>query len=306
MRKFNSKILLFLSPILLISILMEFSLRSIPNDYSYKKEYLDTYSNEIETLILGSSHSYRGINPIYFTNNCFNASYVSQSLNYDYEILRKYDNNFSNLKTVVLSISYFSLFTKMEQGLEAWRVKNYVIYYGINISNSITDFTEIMSNRFGANLQRLVSYYLYSEGNMHCSKFGWGIPNKFENTRNLEGTGKTAAQRHTVKDYKYLKENILTLNSIIEFCKKHNVKLILYTPPAYITYRQNLNKEQLRITLNLTYEIANSNENCSYLNLLEDTSFISTDFLDADHLNEDGAKKLSNLLNAYINDKKGS
>ena len=283
---------------------MEFSLRSIPNDYLYKKEYLDAHSNEIETLVLGSSHSYRGIDPVYFTNNCFNASYVSQSLNYDYEILRKYDNNFSNLKTVVLSISYFSLFTKMEQGPEAWRVKNYVIYYGMNTSNSIADFTEIMSNRFGANLQRLVSYYLNGERNIPCSKFGWGTPNKFENSRNLEETGKTAAQRHTVKDYQYLKENIFTLNSIIEFCNRHNVKLILYTPPAYVTYRQNLNKEQLRNTLKLANEIANSNENCYYLNLLEDKSFISTDFLNADHLNEVGAKKLSLLLDKYIQDNK--
>ena len=68
-------------------ISFELLLRNIPNDYSFKKNYLNTKSNSIEVLFLGSSHIYYGINPEYISRNSFNGSHISQSLNFDLEIL---------------------------------------------------------------------------------------------------------------------------------------------------------------------------------------------------------------------------
>ena len=73
MRKFSIKTLLFVVPILLLAVIIEIFLRLIPNDYLHKKKYLDAHSCDIETLILGSSHSFYGIDPNYFSNNTFNA-----------------------------------------------------------------------------------------------------------------------------------------------------------------------------------------------------------------------------------------
>jgi len=89
MSKFIIRTLLFSLPVLALFIVMEILLRQIPNDYLLKKKYLDNHSKEIETLILGSSHSFYGINPLYFSNNTFNASHISQSLDYDFAILKK-------------------------------------------------------------------------------------------------------------------------------------------------------------------------------------------------------------------------
>ena len=300
MSKFNSRILFFLIPILLISILMEFSLRSIPNDYLYKKEYLEANSSATETLILGNSHSYKGIDPIYFKNNCFNASYVSQSLKYDYEILRKYESRFSNLKTVVLSISYFTMFDKMKTGIESWRAKNYMIYYDMNTSYDISDYSEILNSKLSTNLNRLNNYFIKHNSQITCNSLGWGMDNKNQNSINLEEDGKTAALRHSVNDFRYLEENISILKSFIEDCRKQNIEIILYTPPAYDTYIQNLNKKQLLTTLKTVNEIADYYENCTYLNLLEDESFLASDFENADHLNGRGAKKLSILFKSKI------
>ena len=89
MNKFITKLIIFCLPILLGTLVLEVLLRNIPNDYSQKKEYLDENSSEIETLILGSSHSFYGLNPKYFSSKTFNASHISQSLNYDYKIINK-------------------------------------------------------------------------------------------------------------------------------------------------------------------------------------------------------------------------
>lgn len=281
--------------------MIEILLRQIPNDYSYKREYLDNHSNGIETLILGSSHSYRGVNPVYFSTSCFNAAYVSQTLDYDLEILKKYQNNLAKLKTVILPISYFSFFQQLKTATESWRVKNYIIYYGMNTADLLTDYSEILSNRLDVNLSRLSSYYIEGNSNISCSKYGWGSFQLLK-AKNLEETGKTAALRHTAKNYRYLSENISILKSIIELCNRHNVKVILFTPPAFEAYRKNLNKEQLRAMLQAVNKIVADYKNCYYLNLLDNASFTADDFFNADHLNKRGAEKLSVILNSYIED----
>ncbi|MBK8506869.1 MAG: hypothetical protein IPL46_34655 [Saprospiraceae bacterium] len=171
---------MFIFPIVLTAIGMEVTLRHLPNDYKYKREYLDIYSDEIQTLILGSSHSFYGMDPAYFSSNTFNAANISQSLDFDFEILSKYQNRLEKLETVVLSISYSTLFGKLETDSESWRIKNYLMYYGIGTPLSITDFSEIFSNRLSVNLRRLASYYIMGNSGITCSKLGWGTNYKSE------------------------------------------------------------------------------------------------------------------------------
>ena len=66
----------------LISI--ECLLRSIPNDYSYKRNYLDLNSDKIEVLFLGNSHASYDINPAYIRFKSFNNSFGCQTIDYDY------------------------------------------------------------------------------------------------------------------------------------------------------------------------------------------------------------------------------
>ena len=306
MRTFITKTTFFILPILVIVLSMEILLRNIPNGYLYKKEYLDKHSTEIETLILGSSYSFYGLNPDYFTNTTFNASYVSQTLNYDYEILKKYQNSLDNLKTIILPISYFTLYAKLEEGVESWRVKNYVIYYGID-KKSFYDNFEVTSNQ-QINLKRLYSYYILGHKDLTYSNLGWGTTYKSENAKNLVETGKTTAKRHTrdniysEKNTTIFNENKLHLKQIIKICRERNVKLLLFTPPAFETYRHNINIEQYNTTIETVTKIASQCDNCIYVNLFDDTSFVAKDFYDADHLSEIGAEKLSKLIDEKINE----
>ncbi|MDO4782501.1 MAG: hypothetical protein Q4A09_04695 [Capnocytophaga felis] len=298
MKQFLTKFLIFSIPILFITIFMEFLLRNIPNDYLLKKQYLDKNSYEIETLILGSSHSFYGLNPEYFDSNTFNASHISQSLNYDYEILKKYQQKFKKLKTIVLPVSYFTLFAKLEEGSEPWRIKNYGIYYDMNLKKSLANYSEVFSSRLNLNARRIVSYYVLNNPSVSCTKLGWGTSFNSKDAEDLIESGKIAAERHTmpeINSYKYQKifnDNILILKSIIQWSKANNIKVLFLTFPAFETYRQNLSQEQLKITY----------ENCFYENLLSDTNFLPIDFYDADHLSEIGAKKLSILINEKLNE----
>jgi hypothetical protein len=194
MKKNIKYVLLFLLPIIIIGVSLEILLRNIPNNYQYKKEFLDKYSDSIRVLFLGSSGAFYGIDPAYCSPKSYNASQVSQSLDYDLETLKKYRNNWSNLKCIAIPINYISLFDKLESGIEAWRVKNYCIYYGMHRSGKLKNYTEVFSSKLDVNLKRLYSYYIEKKPNITCTYLGWGFKNQSRYKQDLEQTGKTTAE----------------------------------------------------------------------------------------------------------------
>ncbi len=201
MKRFIVNIIYFVSPILLVAIVMEFLLRHIPNDYLYKKTYLDNHSEEIETLILGNSHTFYGIDPVYFSTECFNVSNVSQTLTYDLEIIKKFQDRLIDLKTIVLPVSYFSLYDKLEANKESWRIKNYVIYCGIDAPGSLRYHSEVLSNKLYVILRRLYTYYMKGVSAVSCTEKGCGKIHDSAGSRDLNVQGKNTALRHTAGDY---------------------------------------------------------------------------------------------------------
>lgn len=300
MNKFIKNTFIFITPIIVFLVIMEILTRKIPNDYSYKKNYLDKYSNEIEVLSLGSSHAFYSINPNFIHSNCFNAAHIAQSLDYDVEILKKYEKQSVRLKYIIVPIDYFSLYNRLETGVESWRIKNYIIYYGFNKSYTFKDNFEILNGKLIDNIKRVVKFYWYYKSEVSCNKWGWGTEYNSKNKKDLKTTGKAAAKRHAKKDKSFFNENLEAINEIITIAKSKKAKVIFYTSPAYKTYTSQLNKNQLQKTLITITNIANSNANVRYYNFLNDKSFEEKDFFDADHLNEIGAKKFSQKMDSII------
>lgn len=300
MKKFLFHILKIILPILLFLLGLEIAIRKIPNDYQLKKDYLDQNASEINTLILGSSHTFYGINPEYFSKKTFNAAYVSQSLDLDYEILKTYNLKFKNLKRVIIPISYFSLFETLETDVEKWRMKNYSLYYDLNIETNINNKLEILNSDIQSNLKKSIKHYLLNKSFITSSKLGWGTDFKSKNKKAFKG--EFTAKKHTVKNFDLFYDNLKSLRNIITLCKKKNIKIIFVTTPTHKSYYQNLNQIQLEKTTKTISELVKQNPNCVYLNLLQSESFTDEDFYDADHLNEIGAKKLALFLENFKTD----
>ena len=300
MKAFVKYVTFFIAPILIFIIVGELLLRNIPNDYSYKSKYLDKNAQKIETLFLGSSHFYFGINPEFIESKSFNAAHISQSLDFDLKILEKYNNHWDSLKYIVVPVDYFSLYLKLETGIEAWRVKNYSLYYGIRSDYKVENNTEIFSSMFKANYGRFKQYYFKGKNDITCSALGWGLNYNSKNNKDLKISGKTAAKRHTAKNKDYFNENVAVLNQIIEFAENKNCTIIFVTTPAHIAYVSNLNANQLNSTSNVIRNLSKLNKNVIYINMLTDSSFVKEDYFDADHLNEIGAKKFTLKLETII------
>lgn len=275
---------------------MEFLLRKIPNDYDYKNNYLKNNAQKIETIFFGSSHTFRGVNPIFFSGNSFNASHISQSIDLDYKILEKNSDKFNNLKFIFIPIDYFTLVGRTSTGVENWRVKNYNIYYKLNLSLNPIYYFETFSFSFKQNFLRIKNYYVHNISNITCDELGFGIEEK-TNIDLLE-TGIKNAKRHTKKNKKYFDDSIETLTNFINFSEKKNIKIVFYTSPAYYTYVENLDSLQLYNTISTIDSISKIHSNTFYFNLLNNKTFTKEDFRDADHLNKNGAEKLTKILDS--------
>lgn len=305
MKRFITKIILLITPIFSVLIILELGLRLIPSDYKYKKNYLDDNSNMIETLILGSSQTFCGVDPKYFSSNTFNAGYLVQTLDLDFLIVDKYRDQFKNLKTIVLPISYFSLFSNLSFTHEAWRIKKYVIYSDLNIYEKLFQNFELSNQSLKISFLRLNDYYINKNDPLYSDSLGWATTFKAKHAKDLVKTGKTTALLHRFDlnlevVQTATKENEILLKQFMEWSENKKIKVILITPPAYVTYRDNLNDEQLNLTIETANSIAFKYNNCEYYNLIADSNFTVVDFYDANHLSEIGAKKLSNIISSII------
>ena len=299
MKKLIWKTALFCCLLLLLLVPVELLVRNIPNPYSQKLSYLERNAGEIQTLVLGSSHAFFGIDTDSMPRYTLNLANVSQSLDFDEWLLGKYIDALPELKNVVVEVSYFSLAGKLSLTVEEWRRKNYRIYFNqADVFPLRYDF-EVAYN-FRSCLNRIVSYYILGRKPETCSPSGFGTDYVIGN-RPLawKDSGPVAAKRHTFRNAGTEQENAAHLRQILVLCKQHSIRPILLMPPAWETYAGSLNPAQLASVVG-TCEALKQEFAVPFLNLLEDKRFTEGDFFDADHLCADGARKLASIISGQL------
>jgi hypothetical protein len=300
MKGFLKYILLFFMPLAVLLATMELLLQSLPNNYKIKSDYIEHHSEDIETLILGNSHTYYGLNPEWMNERTFNMSNVSQSLDIDLAILDHYLPKMPQLKTVVIRLSYDSMFETLSKTDEHWRYKDYALYTDIPLQYSWKNHSEILSISFKENLKRIFKYYIKKEASVTCNTFGWGMDANSSQAKDLHKTGALVAQKHTAISKDLFDDNFNTLKNIADLCAQKQIQIVLVTPPAFESYYLNLNYQQLEATVNVGLELANQYDYVTYYNFLEYWRFDKQHFYDADHLNELGALLFSKMINDII------
>lgn len=277
----------------------EYIIRSVPNDYSYKHDWMIEHHNDIKILTLGSSHGYYGIQPTLFSKSAFNLAFVSQSLKWDKFLYEKYVTNCDSLEFIILPISYFSLQSNLEKSVEWWRIKGYCIYMDCNdyILKPKYNF-EITSKE---KIAQLKDVFLHKHSYMTCDTLGYGVNYKKEyRPKNWQSTGLSACIRHTKNKNENIEENLQYLEFIIQECQKRNVKVILLTTPTFHTYYDILDIDQCIVREEICNKLVSKYSHVNFLDWLKHEQFNEEDFYDADHLNEIGAEKLTRMLDDYI------
>lgn len=302
MRRFIKNTGIFFLILLTLGGVVEWLARSVPNDYRYKCDYLDHHAAAVEVLVLGGSQGLFGVDPALLHAPAFNACHISQSINFDYEILKKYAPRLTHLQTIVVTMSYPTLGGRIEHSIESWRVKNYNLYYGIKAYSRAVDYTELLSHRFQDNITLITDYYYRHRSNIHCSPMGWGM--NYNSTRldtvSLRASGRTAAMKHNVVATQFVRANLAIIDSILAIADRKHCRVVFYTPPTYRSYRAAIRGEVFRSMTDTLERIVSVHSNCLYYNMFDSPLFGASDFFDGDHLNHAGARKLSQALDSLM------
>ena len=300
MKKFIIKLLIFLLPFFVLLFIIEVSIRHIPNDYKSKRDYIKKNGKNIEILALGSSHVYYGLNPDFFNKSCFNLAQVAQTPEFDLKLFQHFLPQLPHLKVLIYPISYFTFYWDLQSSTESWRLKNYSIYYKINTSQSLQNYFEIFSVDPKSNYKRIINFYKHKKTEVGVTPRGWGFNCLAEYSANLDQTAAESAIRHTNVDGPFYSKNSSEVEEIIKICQQKGIQVVLLFPPAYKAYRDQINKKQLNNTYLKVDSLVVKYSNCRFIDIFADTNYVAQDFLDADHLNNLGSKKMSQFLNDYI------
>ena len=127
-------------------VAMEAAVRAVPNAYKMKNEAMERRSRSVETLVLGNSHGYYDIMPsVLDGDGCYNLAMVSQTLEYDYRLLTRYD--FSGLKRVVLVVDNSNCFDMpLDKSQEWYRCTFYRLYMGCGRHGLLSKYGFELSN----------------------------------------------------------------------------------------------------------------------------------------------------------------
>lgn len=307
MKRFVKVLILFFLPILCGLGVLDFGMRSVPNDYSYKNKWLQQNISHIHIWTFGSSHGLYGINPKYFSKPAFNSAHVSQSLRYDDFIFNKFIGLADSLEWVVLPISYFTMTSCMELGTEWWRVKNYCLYYDCPYHKFEIKYNcEIIGNpsTIYSQIKRVGKYWIKGTDDFGCDSLGLDLGySKDHREENWFSNGPQRVKYHTKnlnEKREIIQENTEYLKNIIVSCKERNVRVLLLTTPVCSTYYDNIDFLQYELMVGTCENLENSCDNVKYLNLLRDSRFVEDDFFDADHLETEGAAKLTRIVDEYL------
>mgnify|MGYP001161530148 FL=1 len=304
MRTLYLKIALFLAPLFLVWLALEVFYRQAPNNYSYKDQQLQNIAANVQTLVMGDSHAFYGINPAYFKDPTFNLSNISQSLLTDELLLEKHIANLPALKTVFINISYFTLSAK-DNALESnWR--KYFYHHNMGITAPSISFwnpqrySMALIQRFDKSMA-LVQAYHKNHTIVNATPLGYGMQDASYIVKDKDAISLVIANKHEDASLDF-KRNTARLQRIIALCKKYEVAVVLLEMPVYPTYYNLLDTQKKEKIKSVLTTLSGVNDTVFYLDLSTDPLFEKQDLRDADHLTNSGAKKCSEYLNAYLKD----
>lgn len=317
LKTFIKKSLLFCAIPAAVILTMDIWLRNQDTLYSVKYEGAKAEKDSIQLIILGNSHATYGVDPAGFSVPAFNLANVSQSIYFDKRITLSLLDNMTELKYVLISVDYHSLYFSSQKVRDDWSYFGNGIkykdksYFAQNLSPSLFGYTpKIAISLLKKRAKNLIRHkgkaltFDVETGINKKGKFSHGFisfenehkPEKFT-TEKMEN--RSSNFTNMMQTSKEKEEVIQDLTEFIKELQKRGIEPILFATPTYGEYNKLLDKELLEIN-SKDIETLCSKYGLKYLNHMTSVEFKLNDFFNPDHLNKQGALKFSEILNKQI------
>lgn len=300
MRRFILQCLVFGTAIVATCFVIEWRLLYIENEYTYKRNYMDSHLDSIKTLILGNSHLVHGLVPDELGDSCFMLAMRGRHQHYDAELAERYVPKMKKLKIVIISLSYQDSFYSYINNRHPEPFNNsYRCLYD-----------KYMDISYGAPLRFYWSEFLFCNEDFIgrfkkpyrdrdiFTTLGWissDYTNKSTNWQQKKLPGACNWDDEVIK--KAVKENASYMSRIAKVCHDNGVKLILVATPVWKTYQNMMTiqgEKQMNALANTAKKVC---PNTEIYNYQRDKRFINPDYyIDSSHLSSIGAHKLTHIL----------
>jgi hypothetical protein len=306
MRKFLFIFLKFIFPFLLLLAGIELYVTYYPSTFNKKSSYLKNNLSEIQTVIFGSSHNQNSLNPEYLQPYTANLANSGQDVQIDSALFFKYIAKLKSIKKIILEIDYLTL--KKKHDSSYFRIPWYYRFYNIELypvsylnkislySSSPAFFNKVMIDEIDPRKIK----YKYNQYGFIINDFPGIMEDlKYDSLQLAITAPQRLKGKHTQISYEIFVLNRSKLNSIINYCLSHKISVVLISNPMYTTYLNSEIAEKKARKKEYTDSLI-SIPGVNYFDYENSSRFNVHDFKNDDHLNSNGAKKFSIIIDSAL------
>ena len=293
MKLFLKRVGLFIICLLIAGYVVEKVLEQVPSVYYDKYDYIVSHLDDIKILALGHSHIADGVNMIALNDSGYNAAIPGRHIYYDMCIVEEFAPQMNNLKIVILPLGYNFQYSKFHDVRQKTAMRKSFGYIWPE-DNKFIPALDIIGG--GETLWRLFKNQnemqsLDSLGHQHLKK---------TDRPALWNRSEPRVPSNLKCDLKNRDTYIQYYKRIAKTCLKSKLRLIIITMPAWHEYYEKTTPDGIADLYNIVDSIRKVNPDVDYYNMIDDRRFVTDDFFDASHLNEDGALKFTDILKNEI------
>lgn len=306
MKNFLKQFLIFLLPVLILLAVIELYVIFSPSTFNFKAKYLAQNLSSAQTLILGSSHNQNALNPKWMTNPAINLANAGQDIQIDEALFFKFIDRFASLQRVILEMDYHTMEEKNDP--DYFRFPWYRRFYGVNIypvsllnkislySTEPSFFNKLMVDAINP---KKITYKLNDAGFILNDFPGVMEQMQYDSIAMANTAPERLKEKHTGISLENFSFNRKHLNKIIIYCRAHHIEVILLSTPMYTTYIRNEIAEKNYRRIQYADSLA-ALPGIVHYDFEKSERFTVHDFKNDDHLNSNGAKKFTAIIDSII------
>ncbi len=262
------------------------------------------------TLITGSSHALNGIWEGAWAN-ALNCSMHSQDIYYDFKCAKEVIQGKGRFQRCFILFGYYIAYQdlSLSKGMRDYMVSP--VYYPVFGDAHHWDTPEEQDQwkdfeGISAETRRQCEAWSQQAANEESTYYGRFRRRKpffdfggrswqelTEEERDNYGAQRAEGHNSVLKYEESFYENRQILKDYVHFLRLNDVKPIVVIPPFSTAYNRYVDK---RLREAVTELVQGSEEGLFFADFNEESIFDNPDFTDMDHLNEQGAKKMSRIL----------
>ena len=292
--------------------------------FTYDRLYLNAKLNRIkeqqsEILITGSSYAMVGLLEDEMPKSASNVAVNAQDLYYSLLSVKEAIKRSSKLGTIVMPISYYFFFTNMADKPSDYMQNvlskvNYPVYNNLHgytgkllplynkvmkspLYERLVNFEEVRDMYYEAVKRDLENLPYYNPINVRPT--GGLLSYDFKEKSNEQNfaSAKVRANAHnSIFDIDKGMANQKLLDRFLDNMEELEKRVIFFIPPTTKFYKKWVLPEMVQVYNKLVVDTINKHMCCTLIDLFNSEYFSEADFQDYDHLNSNGAKKLSKII----------